>query len=543
LARLEPEARAIDPAARTLESARQEEAEAFAIAEAARRELQHIREVYALDESNLKEYDRTAPPWWSRLFATRRAQIWQVGRESLFAACLRSREDRAAAAEAAVTVEQKFSRAKNYRQSAERTLKAATEKYSETLQAVEAARKRLGGRFVDEEFLNLGHAEKHQATPWLSAQHQLDRDAVFQAAMDLHKAFLDAAAKPLRQNLGALMMTLGGSSLSTPEKRALLPDLWSSLFLVVPLVSTAFASVQRMLGGLPEQGLGWLLVDEAGQALPQAAVGAILRSRRAVIVGDPVQIEPIVPLPESLTQAICRHFAVDADRFNAPGASVQTLADSATPYVAEFHGKMGSRTVGVPLLVHRRCAEPMFGISNAIAYDRLMVHATPSRSSKIGEVLGPSAWLDVRGSAVEKWCPEEGVTVLNLLRKLAESQIEPDLYVITPFVVVAQNLRKLVSESGFATQWLVDPRAWTQQHIGTVHTVQGREAEAVIFVLGAPAPQQSGARNWAGGRPNLLNVAVTRAKEKALRRRQPRALAGSRAFSRAGRTVIMLTDP
>jgi hypothetical protein len=41
----------------------------------------------------------------------------------------------------------------------------------------------------------------------------------------------------------------------------------------------------------------------------------------------------------------------------------------------------------------------------------------------------------------------------------------------------------------------------------------GREAEAVIFVLGAPSPSQTGARGWAGSHPNLLNVAVTRAKE------------------------------
>ena len=46
-----------------------------------------------------------------------------------------------------------------------------------------------------------------------------------------------------------------------------------------------------------------------------------------------------------------------------------------------------------------------------------------------------------------------------------------------------------------------------------MHVVQGREAEAVIFVLGASALQQTGARNWAGARPNLLNVAVSRAKE------------------------------
>ena len=81
-------------------------------------------------------------------------------------------------------------------------------------------------------------------------------------------------------------------------------------------------------------------------------------------------------------------------------------------------------------------------------------------------------------------------------------------------MVVAENLRKLVRESGVLAAWSQDGWRWTAQRIGTVHTVQGREAEAVIFVLGAPAAHQAGARGWAGGRPNLLNVAVTRAKER-----------------------------
>ena len=46
-----------------------------------------------------------------------------------------------------------------------------------------------------------------------------------------------------------------------------------------------------------------------------------------------------------------------------------------------------------------------------------------------------------------------------------------------------------------------------------MHTVQGREADSVIFVLGAPLPTQQGARGWAGGSPNILNVAATRAQE------------------------------
>lgn len=214
-----------------------------------------------------------------------------------------------------------------------------------------------------------------------------------------------------------------------------------------------------------------------------------------------------------MTQTICRNFGTDPDRFNAPAASAQTLADAASPYLAEIESRHGSRRIGAPLLVHRRCSEPMFGVSNAVAYDYLMVKAKREGHSPIGDLLGPSRWIDVRGSAEEKWCPEEGLEVLSLLRKLAHPGCTPDLYIVTPFIVVADRLRQLTEASGLLA-WTDDPRRWTRERIGTVHTVQGREAEAVLFVLGAPAPNQRGARAWAGGRPNLLNVAVTRAKER-----------------------------
>ncbi len=67
---------------------------------------------------------------------------------------------------------------------------------------------------------------------------------------------------------------------------------------------------------------------------------------------------------------------------------------------------------------------------------------------------------------------------------------------------------ELLSEHG-----IDDPSRWIRDHIGTVHTFQGKEAQAVILLLGAPSALQNGARQWATSNVNLLNVAVSRAKQ------------------------------
>ena len=392
---------------------------------------------------------------------------------------------------------------------------ATVELAFETLRAeFEQLRRNGVAQRIDEEFFEGDRRTTQMCAPWIGANEHRDRDALFEAALDLHRAFIDAAAKPLRHNLGAALDVLDGRGFGDPAKDALIPDLWSTLFLVVPAVSTTFASVATMLGPMPPGSIGWLLIDEAGQAAPQQAVGAIMRAGRAIVVGDPIQVPPVVALPERLTQAICQSFGVAADVFGAPAASVQTLADSATPWFADFPSGSGSRTVGVPLLVHRRCAEPMFGIANRIAYENLMVQAKRAAPSPIGDLLGPSRWIDITGPAEDRWSETEGRAAVDVIERIVAAGLVPDLYVVTPFVQVADGLRQLINASPLLAARIPELRNWTAERVGTVHTVQGREAEAVLLVLGAPRPDQTGARAWAGGRPNLLNVAVTRAKER-----------------------------
>ncbi|MFS8147625.1 DEAD/DEAH box helicase [Rhizobium sp. BR 249] len=451
------------------------------------------------------------PSFFSRLFKTARFRSWQaahdqivnaIGNDESFVLSLKPSFDdlRTQIADGETRLEGMRGRL-NELQSEKSQLESTTRR----------ERSELGAVVPDAAFFAGRHEEVQTASVWFDAASSKHRDDVFEAAVQVHHAFIDCAADPLRQNLSIFVESFGTRSLGTPQKDAMIPDLWASFFLVVPVVSTTFASVNRMFSRVPPETLGWLLVDEAGQALPQAAVGAMMRAKRTVAVGDPLQIEPVVTLPNSLTEEICGHFGIDALRFNAPEASVQTLADAASIYCARFPSGSGHRDVGAPLLVHRRCDSPMFEISNEIAYSNLMVQAKQKFPGN--HVLGPSAWIDVKShSGQDKWFPDEGRVLIEMLRNLRDSGAEPDFYVVTPFVVVQDNLRQELERSSILNGWVEHPHDWVYEHVGTVHTVQGREAEMVFFVLGAQSSSQHGARAWAGGRPNLVNVAVTRAK-------------------------------
>lgn len=465
-------------------------------------ETQHDVERHAADR----------PAWWVQLLYLAPVRAWRAERKIRTANLESARQQESQASRLLQQRTEAMNAAAAALRDANQALQAADDRLTKAHNFLTAARREFGPHVVDEQFVNQPPRALHQSVPWCHDQLNRLREELFAEAMTVHKAFVDAAAKPIRHNLGALMKVLAGNGSLPSGKEQWLGDLWSTLFLVVPVLSTTFASVERMLGPLPAESLGWLLIDEAGQASPQQAVGALMRSRRAIVVGDPVQIEPVVTLPSSLTTTLCRRFGVDPDQFNAPVASVQTLADSGTAYFSEFPTLEGSRTVGVPLLVHRRCADPMFSTANCIAYANQMVKAKAEKTSAIRDCLGTSAWFHVEGTSDDKWCAAEGNAVLGLLRRLVAAGVPLNLYLITPFVVVMERLRTLVINSGLVggpTQ----ARAWAQNHIGTVHTFQGREAEAVVMVLGAPMAEQRGARDWAGSSPNLLNVALTRAKE------------------------------
>lgn len=490
--------------------------------------------------------DRLRPGFLARLFGTRSYREWRARMAAAHETLAKARSQMQSAAGAEHQAVQAAAAAKEKLETCELEERKADTALAQILTAIKALRAKLGTSLADEEFWSQADEMLQLQSPWISDEWQRARDALFVDAFTLHRAFIDAAAKPLRHNLRAALAVMKGRALKEPQEPAR-RSLWASLFMVVPVISTTFASTARLFGPLGKEQLGWLLIDEAGQAVPQAAVGALLRAKRAIVIGDPLQIQPVVTVSPKLIRSIFSEFRVDSEEWAAPDMSAQTLADRASWFGTSILTDDGEIWVGSPLRVHRRCENPMFKISNNVAYDGLMVYGTPPETSEIGRVLGESLWINTDGDATGKWVEAEGRIALQLLERLLNSGIEdPDIFFITPFRVVAQKLRETIRQNrSIADRLPGKVWEWTYNRVGTVHTFQGKEADAVVLVLGAPldTSAQAGARHWAGHPPNLLNVAVTRARRRLYVIGNRQAWRNAGAFSHLAQMLPVLGQP
>lgn len=412
-----------------------------------------------------------------------------------------------------------------------RALLAARQNYEAALKEAKAQQSDEAMTVLDEEYFEkYNSANGEEATeaqvenPWHTARYNRAREKLFYEALQLHKAFL-LGSKSCLWNFKNLLLLWKEPREEDGEKRPVavsdrdrknsFADLLNTVFLLTPVISTTFASAGNMLSDIrkPNQ-IGCLIIDEAGQASPQMALGALFRCRRAVVVGDPKQVEPVVTNEMDLIKRIIKNDTTNC--YQSKTSSVQGFADRLNT-VGTTYGEDAEKTwVGCPLVVHRRCISPMFELSNALAYDQTMKQQTalPGEEKEAGFCIGHSGWINVSGSEAntagkDHYVSAQGQRAWALIRTaFAKTQNIPSLFVITPFTTVKNGLLNLIraqpeyrQEERFAK--------WAEQSIGTVHTFQGKEADEVIFLLGCDKNAGPAVR-WVN--TNIVNVAVTRAK-------------------------------
>lgn len=469
-------------------------------------------------------------PWWrqllERLFRPSNFRLFEARRQKLTDEYDQLRQTRAELKRALAQASVEAKRAEEDLRNAQLAADSAEREIARITKQIQDLQRQLGtAAFNSNEFARLSIDDQQKSLPRNNAAYQAARADVFLSAMHLHKAFMKNAGKSFETNFRLALAMLEQQPFIQKHLPTMAPHLWATFFLAIPVVSSTFASISRCFSDLGEGQIGLLLVDEAGQAVPSHALGAIWRSKRALIVGDPLQVEPVITMDKKLDFAMLKYYGAPLEHLLTDN-SAQHLADRGNRFGANVVQYDGSDLwVGSPLRVHRRCVDPMFSLSNEIAYNGKMVFGPDPdeevEATDARPLLGESRWFDLTpGDFEEHFSPTEGNVAVDIVVKYAKhgwtDSVEglPDLFLISPFKSVASGLTNALREC--TDEWAAEVddeiiTKWLKGHVGTVHTFQGKECESVVFVLGG---KTAGARSWAGNKPNIINVAATRAKRR-----------------------------
>lgn len=274
-----------------------------------------------------------------------------------------------------------------------------------------------------------------------------------------------------------------------------LKAVWESVFLCFPVVTTTFSAFERKKFPMIQEMFDTLLIDEAGQASIHIAVGPLFRFRKAVIVGDVFQLEPIRNAKGSCLIDKVNLSIQEKENIDIEKNSIQHAADRGS----EIFDKLNQQEVGIVLEEHRRCENSIVQFSNQYVYDKhLKIIKEDVRKAFLDSNF---CMLDIRGKKTKR---NENISEVEVCVKVIEKLLEiyGDEYkkkigIITPYRNQADLLKQRLPD--------IDS--------GTVHVFQGQEKEVILMSLVVDNSQKNSGTFFVGNKPNFLNVAFTRAKK------------------------------
>ncbi|MFD9970221.1 AAA domain-containing protein [Streptomyces sp. NPDC059011] len=249
-----------------------------------------------------------------------------------------------------------------------------------------------------------------------------------------------------------------------------------------------------------------VVIDEASQCSIPSVLPLLFRARRALIIGDPMQLGHIPGVsPQQEGQARTR-----------AGLSAAQLEHHRLTYhvyssyhAAEQHGE------GALLLdEHYRCHPRIADVVNSHCYGgRLRVLTDVRRQVPGHDPVGAAdpapvlGWVDVpsgasaRGGDGRSW---RNAAEAEAVRRVVDGLLaglpaDATVGVVTPFRAQKETLARI---------WRDDDRV----RVGTVHTFQGGQRDVMVLSPVAAHNTPPRTTHWVASQVNLWNVAVTRAK-------------------------------
>jgi len=257
-----------------------------------------------------------------------------------------------------------------------------------------------------------------------------------------------------------------------------------------------------------------LIIDEAGQVSPEVAGATFALAKKALIVGDIFQIEPVWNISRAvdLYNIVKSNLAAtieEAERLitdkyiGASNGSVMHIAQRGSKYQKFAEAR------GMYLTEHRRCVPEIISYCNRLAYKGRLI---PKRGRKVNHALPHMGYAHVRGymekiggsyrnqieaDVITSWIIDNQTNLENMY---PGHKLKDIVAVVTPFAQQRQLIQTALKRAKIENLT-----------VGTVHALQGAERPIVIFSPVYDSSKESG--YFFDNGINMLNVAVSRAKD------------------------------
>lgn len=276
-------------------------------------------------------------------------------------------------------------------------------------------------------------------------------------------------------------------NISDDEERVLEFNKWThedynmkKLTEVFPIIFSTNISARRL--GTPKFMFDLVVMDESGQCDVATALIPITKAESLLLVGDPNQLKPVIVLDEQVNQDLMEKYNI-SEKYNYKTNSildVMTENDNISKYIL--------------LKYHYRCGRKIIDFSNQRYYNKSL---NLSYISEDGELKV----LDVKNQNIKQ--RNEAYEEAKAIAEYIERNDVHDAYIITPFV----NQKELI-------QTLLREKNINDVDCGTIHSMQGAEKSTIIFSPAISLKTSQKTFEWIKDNYELINVAVTRAKNK-----------------------------
>lgn len=299
---------------------------------------------------------------------------------------------------------------------------------------------------------------------------------------------LDSLEKTLRRHYGDL-----------PENEL---ETFKQALPLVPIWITTAQAAQAI--PLSPELFDLVIIDEASQCTLTNLLPLLYRGRRLAIIGDAEQLPAIPTIQEIEERALAAKHGL-LGFLNIIGHAGNDVYKTATESLPRRRADV------LHLNEHFRSNPQIIGFSNRYIYlQRLVLKKDPTKSVFL-PVGGGVHRIHVNGMAKQgergrSWVNEpEGHEVLNLIAKLKDTpgMQGRSIGIVTPFAAQKEWLRAQIETRGWASDIFVD----------SAYGFQGDERDIVVFSPVVARGITPSASRWVENPPNLINVALTRARE------------------------------